>query len=113
MTVEKWVELIVFILAGMATAIPLIAKLVKYVKVAIKEKNWTHFIKLLMRLMESAEDMFENGADKKAWVLQALDSLSDTLDYDIDLDTVSSMIDALCAMSKIVNAPNDEGGEKK
>lgn len=112
MTVDKWIELIVFIVAGIATAIPLIANLVKYIKAATKEKNWTHLLKLLMRLMAQAEEMFEIGADKKTWVLGAVEALSDTIDYDVDIDTVSSMIDALCAMSKVVNAPEKEGEEK-
>lgn len=108
MTVDKWIEMIVFVLAGIATAIPLIAKLITYIKAATREKNWPYLLKLLIRLMENAEGLYEAGADKKAWVLGALDVFSDTIDYDIDKESVSSMIDALCAMSKVVNAPDGE-----
>lgn len=105
MTIEKWVEMIVCIIAGIATATPLIVKLVKYIMLAAREKNWQKLLRLVMDLMKEAEGMFDAGVDRKIWVLNALDALSDTIDYDIDKDTVSSMIDALCAMSRIVNAP--------
>ena len=36
----EWLQLIVSVLAGLATAIPLAIKLVEYVQTAVKEKNW-------------------------------------------------------------------------
>lgn len=30
---------------------------------------------------------------------------ADTIDYDIDMDVISDLIDSLCNMSKVVNAP--------
>ncbi len=105
MTIEHWAGIILSILAGIATAIPLIVKLVACVKEAVREKNWGKMLRLVMSLMEDAEGMFEDGADRKEWVLKALDNLSDTIDYDMDMDAVGAMIDALCAMSKIVNGP--------
>lgn len=105
MTIENWIGLITCVLAGIATAVPLIIQLVKYIKEAIREKNWSRMLKLVMSLMEEAEGMFEAGVDRKVWVLTALDNLSDTIDYDIDKEAVADLIDALCTMSKIVNAP--------
>ena len=103
MTMEEVVRLIVCILAGMATAIPLITKLVKYIQEAPREKNWGKMLRLVISLMEEAEKNFDNGADRKEWVMKAIDALSETIDYDIDPEVVSNMIDALCAMAKIVN----------
>ena len=103
MTMEEVVRLIVCILAGMATAIPLITKLVKYIQEATREKNWGKMLRLVISLMEEAEKNFDNGADRKEWVMKAIDALSETIDYDIDPEVVSNMIDALCAMAKIVN----------
>ena len=105
MTIENWIGLITCVLAGIATAVPLIVQLVKYIKEAIREKNWSRMLKLVMSLMEEAEGMFEAGVDRKIWVLTALDNLSETIDYDIDKEAVADLIDALCTMSKIVNAP--------
>lgn len=105
MTAEKWVELVLCVIAGLATSIPLLVNLIKYIRASIREKNWGKMLRLVMSLMEDAEDRFEAGVDRKVWVLDALDNLSDTLDYDIDRESVGSMIDALCAMSKIVNGP--------
>ena len=30
---------------------------------------------------------------------------ADTINYDIDMDAISDLIDSLCNMSKVVNAP--------
>ena len=88
--------------------IPLVAELVKYVKKAGKEKNWTDLMTLVISLMKQAEDMFEHGADKKMWVMSMMSASAKTLNYDVDLDQVSVWIDALCDMSKIINAPIKE-----
>lgn len=103
MTAVDWVKIISCVLAGIATAIPLIAKLVQYVKQAAREKNWNRMLRLVIDLMEEAEINYDNGADRKEWVMKAIDVLSDTIDYEVDTDLISSMIDELCAMSKIVN----------
>lgn len=100
----NWIDLVLCILAGVATAIPLIAKLVSFVKTNVREKNWGKLLNLVMILMGEAEDMFVVGAEKKEWVLKRLQILSSTLDYDVDLEAVSDLIDSLCAMSKTVNA---------
>ena len=101
-------EIIVKILAGLVVIIPLVAELVKYVKKAGKEENWTDLMTLVISLMKQAEDMFEYGADKKMWVMSMISASAKTLNYDVDLDQVSVWIDALCDMSKIINAPIKE-----
>lgn len=62
-------ELIIEILAGLTIVIPLVIKLIEYVKKSIKEKNWNNLIRLLMELMATAEEKFDNGADRKQWVI--------------------------------------------
>ena len=104
----EWYEIMISILAGMATAIPLVIKLVEYVKASIQEKNWNNLLRLVMNLMKEAENKFDNGADRKAWVLGMVEASANTINYVIDLDQVGELIDSLCAMSKIVNAPNQE-----
>lgn len=99
----KWLEFIIAILSGMATTIPLIIKLVKVVEDSIRERNWDKLLKLVMNLMESAESMFDDGASRKEWVLQYVDAMSDSVDYDIDMEVVSGLIDNLCSMSKQLN----------
>lgn len=100
------VNIIVSILSGIAACIPLVVQLVKYVKKAIEEKNWNQLVKLIMNLMEEAEKKFETGAEKKEWVMMAIKSAADTINYDIDYDAVSDLIDSLCDMSKVVNGKN-------
>ena len=55
MDTNQIVQLIVAILTGLATCIPLAVKLVEYVKTATKEKNWANLLVLVMSLMEQAE----------------------------------------------------------
>lgn len=100
----EWVKLALAIISGLATAIPLVIKLVEYVQKATKEKNWNKMLELVIDLMEQAETKFEEGADRKEWVLAMVKASADTINYDVDIDAVSAMIDSLCDMSKVVNA---------
>lgn len=107
----EWVDNVLSILSGLIVAIPLIVKLVEYVQKAIKEKNWTQVLKLVMGYMEAAESKFETGAERKEWVLAMVKASADTVNYDIDLDVIGKMIDDLCDMSNIINAPAEKAGE--
>lgn len=106
-----WVNVIVSILSGLAVAIPLVIELVKYVQKAIKEKNWADLLTLITNLMQEAEAKFSDGTERREWCLMMVKASADTINYDIDLAQVGQLIDSLCAMSKIVNAPKEEIGE--
>ena len=108
----EWFEILCDILMGLAITIPLVVALVKYVQKAVQEKNWKALVELVMNLMKEAEEKFDNGADRKEWVLGMIEASADTINYDIDLAVVSKLIDDLCAMSKIVNAPTKEKAEE-
>lgn len=103
----EWYEIIISILSGLVATIPLVIKLVEYVKRAIQEKNWSQLVTLVMNLMAEAEEKFDNGADRKTWVMGAVESAAQTINYPVDLEKVSVLIDDLCAMSKLVNAPKE------
>ena len=98
-----WLQAIISILSGIAVLVPLVVTLVKYVQKSAKEKNWSQMLILVMNLMAKAEEMFEKGADKKEWVLGELHAVANTLNYDIDWDVVSEMIDKICDISKEIN----------
>ena len=112
-----WAEILKFIaaiLSGLAATIPLVIQLVKYVKQAIKERNWNVVLNKVLDLMQVAETKFDEGADRKEWVLAMLRASADGINYDIDYDAIGEMIDSLCAMSKVVNPANpakEEAGE--
>ena len=97
-------QFICIILAGAATAVPLVLQLVKYVRKAVEEKNWTRLLSLVLGLMEKAEGIFESGEQRKAYVMTAAKNLADTVGYEMEEDELSELIDSLCDMSKIVNA---------
>lgn len=98
---------ILAIVSGILTAIPLVVKLISVVQSNIRERNWAELLDMIMILMEEAEQKFEDGATKKEWVLAMVKASANTINYDIDMNVVSDLIDSLCSMSKTVNAPDD------
>ena len=98
-----WINIIVSILSGLAVCIPLAAKLVSVVKQAVREKNWSKLVKLVMSLMEDAETMFDTGAQRKEWVLGGIESMADSIDCEVDMDVIGKLIDSLCELTKHVN----------
>lgn len=105
----EWLQLVVSVLAGLATAIPLAIKLVEYVQKAVREKNWNKMLDMVMDLMKTAENKFDTGADRKEWVMAMVKASADTINYDVDMDAIGQLIDSLCDMSKVVNGR--EAGE--
>lgn len=100
---ECYINLIVAILTGLATAIPLVVQLVKYIKEAIRGKNYNNIMMLVMNLMIEAEKEYTNGADKKAYVIATIKSMEQILNYDIDEEAIGAMIDKIVEASKNIN----------
>ena len=103
MNTEQIVSLIVALLSGVATCIPLAYKLVQYVKKATQEKNWNALLGLVINLMEQAEKKFTDGATRKEWVMAMVQTSAEYINYPIDNVALGKLIDTLCDMSKIVN----------
>lgn len=103
MNTEQIVSLIVALLSGLATCIPLAYKLVQYVKKATQEKNWNALLGLVINLMEQAEKKFADGATRKEWVMAMVQTSAEYINYPIDNVALGKLIDTLCDMSKIVN----------
>lgn len=91
------------ILVGLAVIIPLIVALIKYVTKAADDKNWNIIVKMVLDLMVQAEQDYSTGAEKKEFVMNQLKVLANTVDFEIDWDKVSDLIDALCDMAHEVN----------
>jgi esterase/lipase len=105
MTVNDWVNLIVSVLAGLATCIPLVVQLVKFVQAAAKEKNWSKIMQLVLTLMTEAEKNYATGAERKEYVMDSIESIKDVLDYEVDMNAISQMIDEIVKASKTINTP--------
>lgn len=105
---DQIVSIIVAVLTGLAAAIPLAVKLYQAVKAAVQEKNWTSLLGLVVDLMEEAETKFADGATRKEWVMAMVQTSAEYINYPVDTEALSEMIDALCDMTKIVNPPADE-----
>lgn len=91
------------ILVGIAVLIPLIVALVKYVTKAAQDKNWNIIVKMVLDLMVQAEKDYSTGAERKEFVMNQLRVMATTVDFEIDWDKVSDLIDALCDMAHEVN----------
>jgi hypothetical protein len=96
-------ELLVEILGGLVVIIPLVVKLVEYVKKSALEKNWNNLIRLLLNLIATAEEKFDNGADRKQWVIAMVQASANTINYPITDKELSDLIDNLVALTKKVN----------
>ena len=106
MDTMNWVQLITAILAGLATAIPLVVKLVNVVQAAVKEKNWNQLLKMMMDYMTQAEKNISSGAERKEWVMSMVTASAPTINYDLtpeDEAKLADLIDAICDASKIIN----------
>lgn len=101
-------NLIIEILAGLMVVIPLVIKLVEYVKKSAMEKNWNNLIRLLMNLMATAEEKFDNGADRKQWVIAMVQASANTINYPITEKELSDLIDNMVSLTKKVNVPTEE-----
>ena len=112
MNAEQIISIIVAILTGLAACIPLAAKLVQYVRQATQEKNWGPLLGLVVDLMEEAEAKFGDGATRKEWVLAMVQTSAEYVSYPMDTEALSNMIDALCDMTKTINAP-ESGADVK
>lgn len=114
MTVEQIVSVIVSILTGLAACIPLAVKLAQYAKQAAQEKNWGAFLGLAVDLIQQAEQKFNDGATRKEWVMAMVKTSAEYINYPVDSDALSELIDALVSMTKEVNVPAvpvpEEGG---
>ena len=106
MDTMNWVQLITAILAGLATAIPLVVKLVNVVQAAVKEKNWNQLLKMMMDYMTQAEKNISSGSERKEWVMSMVKASAATINYDLtpeDEAKLADLIDAICDASKIIN----------
>ena len=100
---EVWTNIILPILSGLVAAIPLVIKLVEISQKFIKEKNWTMVMQIVLKLMAEAEDNYGTGAERKEYVLDSIRALQGTLNYEVDLDAISAMIDSIAKASKQIN----------
>ena len=106
--VELWTNIIVAIITGLATCIPLVIKLIQTIKEAVKAKNWAPLMQLILKLMAEAEDNYATGAEKKTYVIDSIEAIKGSLNYDVDMEAVGAMIDAIIETTKRVNINKTE-----
>ena len=61
-------------------------------------------MQIVLKLMTEAEKNYATGAERKEYVMDSLVAIKDTLNYDVDMNAISEMIDSIVAASKVINA---------
>ena len=100
---EVWVQIIVPIITGLVACVPLAIKLVEWIQRASKEKNWSALMQLVLKLMTEAEVNYATGAERKEYVMDSINAIKGTLNYDVDMTVVSEMIDSIIETTKKIN----------
>ena len=100
---DIWTTYILPILSGLVAAIPLVIKLIDLAQKASREKNWKAVVQLVLVLMKEAEQNYTNGADKKQYVMSSIKAMEKSLQYDIDEEAISELIDAVVDATKKIN----------
>lgn len=100
---EVWIQIIIPIFTGLVACIPLVIKLVEWIQKAAKEKNWAPLMQLVLKLMAEAETNYATGAERKEYVMDSIEAIKDTLNYDVDMNIVGEMIDSIAKASKSIN----------
>ena len=99
----EWYEIIISILSGIAASVPLVITLVNTIKSLYKEKNWGKLVVIVSNFIAEAEVLYPDGASKKDYVTNSVLAMAKTIDYPVDKDMLSELIDSLVALSKKVN----------
>lgn len=98
-----WMNFILSVLSGLIVAIPLVVKLVETVQKYVKEKNWSPLMDLVLDYMAEAEELFDNGAARKEYVLAMVEASAAFANCNVDIEVIGKMIDEICAASKKIN----------
>lgn len=100
---EVWTTIILPIISGLVAVTPVVIKLIEYVQKASKEKNWQAVVNVVLALMKEAEQNCTDGASKKQYVMSSIKAMEKTLQYDVDEDAISELIDAVIDATKKIN----------
>ena len=100
---EVWTNIILPIISGLVACVPLVIKLAEWIKKATKEKNWTAIMQLVLKLMAEAEANYTTGAERKEYVMDNIEAIKGTLNYDVDTKVVDEMIESIILATKKIN----------
>ena len=74
--------------------------------IRVSWKNWNKIIEMVTEYMITAEGLYANGNEKKAWVLEMLKTSAKVSNFDLteeNLLKISELIDQMCVLSKNIN----------
>lgn len=100
---EVWTTIILPIISGLVSCVPLVITLINVVQKNSKSQNWTALMSLTLKLMTEAEALYKEGSEKKDYVINSIKALEKTLNYDVDIDKVDAMINSIIEVTKKIN----------
>ena len=105
MDIVRIIEIAASILSGVAVCIPLVVKLIHYIKEAAAGRDYQKLIKLTMKFCEEAELLFGTGEQRKEWVMRRVEEVAKAMNVEVDMEAIGQLIDDVCAASKMINKP--------
>lgn len=106
MDIARVLDAIIAILSGVTVCLPLVFKLIETVKQLVNEKKWNILVRNVFVLMTDAEARYQQGEEKKNYVMSAIEIIAAQIGFDYDEEAkakVSAMIDEVCEISKEIN----------
>lgn len=78
-------------------------RLTQYIQSKKDINHYNHLAKIIMNLLLTAEEEFDNGKDRKEYVMNNVKSLNKIFGHNLDLDQISKMIDSIVDVTKKIN----------
>lgn len=94
---------IIMILAGLIVVGFVVYQLYLKFKPFLVNGKWYIPMLKTIEYMAEAEAKFDNGTDRKIWVMDTLKDAMSRLNIEVNYDAIGNMIDAICALAKVLN----------
>lgn len=108
----NYLEEIITILSGLLILIAYFTKLVSALKKSRDYKNQNTTNIELMELIKLSEELFENGENKKTFVLERIKDFVNENNFNIDFEEIDKMIEKYINMTNKVNIEKGKTNEK-
>ena len=100
---KEYIDLIIAICGAISVIVPLAVKYYNAIKSLIKEKNYIKILDILRDAAAEAEKLYENGAEKREYVLNIVKVSCDNLKVEYDEKRFDEELTKLIVATKEIN----------
>lgn len=100
----NWIDLIIAICGAVSVIVPLAIKLYTTTKQLVQEKNYTKIISGIAEIAKEAEGLFDNGTERREYVLNILKVTSDNLGVPYDEVRFDKELTKIVEAAKKINS---------